>query len=190
VYIINLGVDALENQLGFVKMKVNAFTGTSYSVTYSQLNGGSEKNVLIQKDVTRNYKYLSFASNVVVEGIEPEKAKWDLCFTRYSVIFYEPGYLPYQVTGVLSYPWRVQAFVDSTVNFDSMRISNFDLGRLSFKRDAVGYIWKDYVLGSYTAKPYYVYFIKTDEDKFYKLHFLDFNKNGVKGYPTFEFYRL
>ena len=125
-----------------------------------------------------------------VNNIEPDKSTWDFCFTHYSVIFYEPYYLPYQVTGVLHNPSRVSAYMDSTVIFDSVKISNFNFSRLQTRRDAIGYDWKRYVLGDYTTKTWYTYFIKAADDKYYKLRFLDFKKDGVKGYPTFEFYQL
>ncbi len=190
VYLIQMGIDNDGNPLGFIKMKVNNFYGTSYSVTYSDFIS-PPKTIAVQKDDSRNYRYLSFAGNgSLADGVEPAKTDWDLCFTRYSVIFYDPYYLPYEVTGALHNPSKVQAYMDSTVNFDSMTITNFNVARLQTRRDAVGYDWKRYELGDYTAKPWYTYFIKSGDDKFYKLRFLDFKKNGVKGYPTFEFYQL
>lgn len=191
VYIVNLGLDNNDQPLGFVKMQMHdMFDGTAYSITTDDFKG-NVYNDYIDKNATRNYRYFTFSNfGQVVDGIEPEKDKWDICFTRYSVVFYEPYYLPYQVTGVLHNPARVSAYMDSTVNFSAMEISNFEVNRLQTRRDAIGYEWKRYELGDYTMKPWYTYFIKTDEDKYYKLRFLDFKKDGVRGYPTFEYYRL
>ncbi|MFN8286341.1 MAG: HmuY family protein [Chitinophagales bacterium] len=192
VYVINLGYDNLQNPLGCIKLKMGDFNGTSYSLSYERLdNDTSVKTCLITKDNTHNYAYFTFSgSGSVVNNIEPDKGSWDFCFTRYSVVFYDPYYLPYEVTGALQNPSRVTAYMDSTVNFDSVDISDFDINRLKTQRDAVGYDWKRYELGVYTPKTWYCYFVKVDDDKFYKLRFLDFNKDGVKGYPTFEFFRL
>jgi hypothetical protein len=126
----------------------------------------------------------------IVNNIEPEKTQWDLCFTKYSVVFYDPYYLPYEVTGVLHNPSKVEAYLDSTLNFNAVDISGFEPARLEKRRDVVGYEWKRYELGEYITKTWYPYLIKTGESDYYKLRFIDFKKNGVRGYPTFEYYKL
>ncbi|MCW5908465.1 MAG: HmuY family protein [Chitinophagales bacterium] len=189
VYIINLGLDDHENNLGYIKLQVNDFNGSSYSISYAGVNDTLIKTALIQKDATRNYRYFTFnGTGSMVDNIEPAKAEWDLCFTRYSVVFYDPYYLPYQVTGVLTNPAKVQAYLDSTVNFNEVEF--LDLAQLQPRRDAIGYEWKRYELGDYITKTWYTFFIKAGEDRFYKLRFIDFKKDGIWGYPTFEYYRL
>ncbi len=195
VYIIYLGKDALGAPIGYMKMKVNNFTGGSYSITYSSLTSTDSTTILVEKDITRNYAYFSFASNSVLSNIEPAKSDWDLCFTRYTIIFYEPDFtLPYEVTGVLHNPSHVTAYMDSTVNFDSMRIADVNFSRLQTRRDAIGYTWKkvENVTSnfSYNMNRHYSYFIKTGEDSYYKLRFFDFYRDTKTGYPAFEFYQL
>jgi len=193
VYLIQLGVDVAGNPFGYVKMKVNNFSGSSYSITYSDFISAPQ-TVLIPKDGSRNYSYLTFTGGAsVVNTVEPAKTDWDLCFTRYTVFFYAPYYIPYQVTGVLHNPSRTLAYMDSTMIFDSVQIGNFENGRLLNRRDAIGYEWKRFsslsASGTYSINYHYTYFIKSD-DKFYKLRFFDFEKAGVRGYPTFEYYEL
>jgi hypothetical protein len=195
VYIINLGKDFSGTPIGYMKMRLNNFSAGSYSITYSSFGSPNSTTVSITKDATRNYAYFSFASNSVLSNIEPDKSLWDLCFTRYTVIFYEPTFvLPYEVTGVLHNPSKVSAYLDSTVVFDSIRIADFNFSRLLSRRDAIGYTWKlindPQNLATYSIKYHYTYFIKTAEDKFYKLRFFDFYRNGEKGYPAFEYYQL
>ncbi|MDB5281796.1 MAG: hypothetical protein JWO06_871 [Bacteroidota bacterium] len=189
VYIIDLGVDLGGNPLGFVKLKVNNFYGTSYSVTYNSLTGTDSGTILIQKDPTRNYRYLSLIGSGQLLNIEPDKSKWDLLFTHYTTVFYVPYVLNYQVTGVLSNPARVSAYVDSTTSgFSNVTIGNFNVNKLQTNRDAIGYDWKTWTGVLYNTKTYYVYFIKTGENQIYKFHFISFNDNqGNKGYPTFEY---
>lgn len=194
VYIINLGRGEDGLPIGFIKMKFNNFYGSSYSVTYAAIDASDSTTTLVPKDDTRNYAYLSLQTKNVLTNIEPDKSAWDLCITRYTIIFYQPYYLPYEVTGVLHNPSHVTAYMDSTVKFDSIQISDFDISRLETRRDAIGYLWKlidDFGgTGTYSLKFHYTYFIKTDEDKYYKLRFFDFYRNQVKGYPSFEYYRL
>lgn len=193
VYIVNLGVDENLVPLGYIKLKVNNFNGSSYSISFADVNASASeiKSAVITKQTDFNYRYFTFSGNgAELNNIEPPKADWDLCFTKYTVIFYDPYYLPYEVTGVLSNPSKVSAYLDSTVTFNDVQINDFNLSRLQQRRDAIGYEWKRFELGDYTTKSWYTFFIKTGEDKFYKLRFLDFKKAGVKGYPTFEYYRL
>lgn len=196
VYIVYLGADELGNPLGFVKMKINDYVN-AYSISFADVNDTVITSSLIYKDDSHNYKYYSLISKSTVNNIEPDKALWDFCFTRYSIVFYQPYYLPYIVTGVLHNPSRVSAYMDSTVNFDSIKIADFNVNRLQTRRDAVGYEWKRYSTpgangGSYKVNKHYTYFVKTDEDKYYKLRFLEFLKDGVgeNGYPQFEYFRL
>jgi hypothetical protein len=105
-------------------------------------------------------------------------------------VFYDPYYLPYEVTGVLHNSSKVEAYLDSTLNFNAVDISGFEPARLEKRRDVVGYEWKRYELGDYITKTWYTYMIKTGESDYYKLRFIDFKKNGVRGYPTFEYYKL
>lgn len=191
VYILNLGVDNDGKQLGFAKLQIHDFNGTSYSISYAEVNSQEIHSALVTKDPTRNYRYFSCSdAGRVVDGIEPDKSQWDLCFTRFSVVFYEPYYLPYQVTGVLNNPSKVSAYLDSTYTFSDVKLADFDANRLQTRRDVIGYEFKRYEWGDYDTKTWYTYFIKTGEDKFYKLRFLDFKKAGIWGYPTFEYYRL
>ena len=194
VYIIFLGKDAEGESLGYAKMKVNDFTGSSYSITFAGIADTVSSTALIQKDASRNYAYFDLINSKNVADIEPNKLNWDLCFTRYSIIFYQPFYLPYEVTGVLHNPGKVQAYLDSTLLYDSVTINTFNTSKLSTDRDAIGYTWKlindPQGQAQYSIKFNFVYLIKAGEDKYYKLRFYDFYRNTVKGYPAFEYYRL
>ena len=193
VYLIQLGVDNEGNSFGFVKLQVNNFYGNSYSITYSDFVHPAQ-TILIAKDGNYNYRYLVLGTGALLNNIEPPKTEWDLCFTRYSVFFYAPYYIPYQVTGVLNNPSRTQAYLDSTIVFDSIKIGNFNESRLLTRRDAIGYEWKNVsglTLGAtYSIHQGYVYYVRSDNNKFYKLRFFDFYKGTVKGYPSFEYYEL
>ena len=80
-------------------------------------------------------------------------------------------------------------------------INNFNdityemIGDYYFKNnnDMVGYNWKEYDLnaGEYTVFSNINYIIQDNNNKYYKLHFIDFYNNlGEKGYPKFEIQEL
>jgi len=198
VYILSLGIDLDGNSLGLIKMKIGDFNGSTYSVSYCNMDNSNLQTLYVAKDPTRNYRYLTFTNNTgVVDGIEPDKTQWDFCVTRYSVAFYNyfgTPFLPYLVTGVLNNPTRTTAYMDSSIVFDSVKITDFDVSRLQSRRDAIGYEWKRFSSlsenGTYSINAHYTYYTKTDEDEFYKIRFISFEKDGVRGYPTFEFERL
>ena len=51
----------------------------------------------------------------------------------------------------------------------------------------IGYDWKSYNSGTYEVDINKNYIIKTTEDLYYKIHFIDFyNDQGEKGTPKFE----
>ena len=194
IYLIQLGVDDEGNSFGYIKLKVNDFTANNYSITYSDFIS-ADKSFYAAKDDTRNYRYFVVAGNgSLLDNIEPPKTEWDLCFTRYTIFFYDPYNIPYLVTGVLNNPSRATAYLDAdtTLIFDTVSISNLDVNILSTRRDAVGYEWKRFSsfsqLGDYTINNHYTYFVKVDDDKFYKLRFFSFEKDGIRGYPSFEYY--
>ncbi len=194
IYLVQLGIDNDGNSFGYIKLQVNNFYGGAYSITYSDFVSPA-KTVLISKDATRAYRYLNLTTKALLDDIEPPKTDWDLCFTRYSVFFYSPYYIPYLVTGVLQNPERVQVYLDSTVVFDSISFTTFNQSRLLQRRDAIGYEWKRVsslsVDATYTMNLHYTYYMRCDDDKYYKLRFFDFfNQSGVKGYPAFEYYQL
>lgn len=188
VYILSLGNDTDAVPLGYAKLQIENFYGSSYTVTVVPMQGGPAKTYTITKDATRNYSYLSFTDGVV--NIEPEKSLWDVCFTRYTVVFYDPYYLPYEVTGVLHNPSSTQAYLDSTIKFSDVNLGTFNPGLLQTRRDAIGYEWKRYEFGDYTMKPHFIYYVKCGESRLYKLRFISFEKDGVRGYPSFEYVRL
>jgi hypothetical protein len=194
VYLIQLGIDDDGNSLGYIKLKVNDFTSSNYSITYSDFIS-ADKTFYVAKDDTRNYRYFVAAGNgSLLNNIEPPKTDWDLCFTRYTIFFYDPYNIPYQVTGVLNNPSRTTAYLDAdtTLLFDTVTINKFDVNKLLTRRDAIGYEWKRY--GSFTddddyvINQHYTYYAKVDDDKFYKLRFFSFSRNGIRGYPSFEYF--
>ena len=197
VYLIDRGVDAEGNSLGYAKLRVNDFLGpNTYSITWSDFVSPT-KTMLISKYDLYNYKYVSLsgAGNLIDDNIiEPPRSDWDLCFTRYTIFFYAPYNIGYQVTGVLTNPSRTVAYMDSTVLFDSVGVNNFSENRYQTRRDAIGYEWKRYSSlsadGTYSMNTHYTYYIRTGNVQLYKLRFFDFSRNGIRGYPSFEYYQM
>ncbi len=191
VYLIRLGRDIRGNLLGYRKVQITDYSFNTYRVRFAFPDGSDEHTVLVTKDNQHCYRYLSFDNGGKTVEAEPPRDTWDLVFTRYSYVFYEPYYLPYIVVGALSNPVNVESYVDSTVSYDSFVLADLQTSNFSPHRDVIGYEWKIYDFTEYKTLPYKIYFIRTNDGRFYKLRFLDFyNENYERGFPTFEYEEL
>jgi hypothetical protein len=195
IYILDLGYDEKSNALGFKKIKIVSVTPQKYVLQYADIQDNTFQTIDIQKDTNYNYTYFSFKTNSIA-SVEPQKKDWDLAFTQYIHIFYEP-YQPYLVTGVLLNSNQTYAAMDSVQfkfeNIDYKQAVSFPLTN---KLDAIGYNWKSFggfgnATGNYQIFSNYNYIIKDSKSMLYKMRFIGFyDVQGRKGSPKFEFRRL
>jgi hypothetical protein len=197
VYIINRGIDSVGHSLGFVKMQMGDFTGNSYSVTFCNMDNSNLHTISVPKQSNKNMVFLSFNGSGAVHNFEPINTNWDFIFTQYSTYFGPPNNIPYKVTGVLTNPAQTYSyFMDSTSNFDSIKLNNVVQSKFTTTRDNIGYNWKTYsfTTSSYTVDKQYIYVIKTGNGQYYKMRFLQFyqleNGQETKGYPQFQLFQL
>ncbi|MCS6819519.1 MAG: HmuY family protein [Chitinophagales bacterium] len=191
VYLIQLGKDLNGNPLGYRKIQIEHYVANTYHVRFAFPDGTDEHLVSITKNGTTCYRYLSFNNGGRLIDVEPSKDEWDLVFLRYTYIFYDPYYLPYLVVGALTNPLYIQAYKDSTLQYEKITLNDVQQERFSSRRDVIGYDWKKYDFTEYKVNPLITYFIKTSDQRYYKLRFLDFyNEKFERGYPTFVYEEL
>ena len=98
------------------------------------------------------------------------------------------------VRGIFINQTKIIVSVDSTTKFDLITPSYAkNYCKYANNRDVIGYDWKVYnfTTGQYVARTNVNYVIKSfREEETYKLRFLDFNNNGIKGTPKFEYLKL
>jgi len=190
VYIIDRGYSETGTHQGFRKIKIVASGEDSYTVHFAQLNGAGETTLEITKDSTYNFAFLSFATSGVVM-VEPPKADWDLVFTQYIHVFYEPELTVYLVTGCLLNRSETRSACDAQTPFSDIHFTSVPGYSFTTTCNAIGYDWKEFDGTQYIIHPEKNYIIQDREGYYYKLHFIDFyNDQGVKGYPKFEFQQL
>jgi hypothetical protein len=191
VYIINRGYNEQGFLTGYYKLKITGVTATQYSFEYGDVFGQQVFQGTVSKDADHNFIGYSFSTHQAAAQVEPKKTDYDLCFTSYTHLFYEPSVQYYQVIGVLgnSYKTSVARITDKAFEAIVLRDT---LGRsFSTRRDRVGYDWKIFSGSVYTVNPAICYIIHDSKGYYYKLHFIDFyNAAGLKGAPKFEFKRL
>ena len=192
IFIINRGYNINGNAAGYKKFMIESINDEYYSIKYANLDNTNSNTIEIQKDNSKNFQYLSFKNNTVV-NIEPNKEDWDLLFTQYTHLFNDPDLPPsYLVTGVLiNYLNNVLVSKDSINTFEDINYSNVETYTFSNKQNVIGYDWKTYNGNGYVINTNLTYIIKDISNRYFKMRFIDFyNSYGEKGHPSFEIQEL
>lgn len=192
VWIIDRGFRPSGSGLGKWKFKIEETSNNSYTIRFGKLDDTLGTTLNIPMNPTKGRVAVSFESGQLFD-LEPNKEAFDICFTQYTYVFYEPTFYPYSVNGVLLNSYRTQAIEAFDVEY-----SKIDLGFAKSKfysndLDLIGYDWKFYDFGtsSYVIDSTKVYILKDAAGNYFKLRFLDFyDENGIKGAPSFEYQRL
>lgn len=187
VYIIDRGYDESGVQQGFRKIMFMSVSTTEYIVKYAKMNGAGEITFRVTKDNACNFSFLFITGNGAQVIVEPPKDQWDICFTQYTHIFYNPT-MPYLVTGCLHNRYNTSVAREITKPFTALNFSDTYDYTFSSHINTIGYDWKTFSGTTYTTDPNTCYLIKNSKGHFYKLHFIDFyNSTGDKGNPKWEY---
>jgi hypothetical protein len=193
VYILHRGTDEMGNFLGMQKIQILSVDAIKYVVRFATLDGANEKVLEIPKDGRYNYTFLSFDDAGKTLLIEPPKTEWDIVFTKYTH-YYDDLDLRYSVVGCLLNSYQTSAVEDTlTKNFAEIDLQKVAPMVLQKKMNEIGFSWKTYDLnaGKFTIDANKFYIIRSGEEGiFFKLRFIDFYKDGIKGAPKFEYQRL
>ncbi len=174
------------------KLKISYEDPFQYIIDVGDIQSTIPASITILKNPDQNYTYFSFGLLNTVSGVEPENRNtWDLQATLYSYTFYDQNPpLPYVVNGILTNPRLLFAYKDSVTGFNQVSKEFAQSLTFSNRLDVIGFDWKKYDIDNnlYTVDPRYTYILKTKQNAYFKLRFLDFySTGGVKGSPKFEF---
>jgi hypothetical protein len=186
VFLIDQGYNALGQQLGYRKLRMDGVSPNAYNFTHAALDGSDVQAIMLPKDPSRTRTSFSFATGAVT--IAPPAADWDIVLTQYTHQFYEP-FLPYIVTGVLSNTRNVRVARIAPAQLEEVTLADTLDHPFSTRRDAIGYDWKRYSFetSSYTVDATVVYIVQDAQGFFHKLRFLEFyDGQGQVGCPSFE----
>lgn len=192
VYVVNAGYTPIGLPAGFYKLKILSQDAYGYTFEYANLKSPEVKVGTVQKNNAYNFIAYSFNTNSQLY-IEPKKEDFDLCFTQYTHLFYEPEIQYYQVTGVLHNSYKTRVAKLSGKVFNEIELADTTNAPFSNRRNKIGYDWKVFDLNNnnYTVDVKNCYIIHDNKGFYYKLHFVDFvNSSGIKGFPKFEFRKL
>lgn len=158
------------------KIKIESLIGGIYTFKYANLNGTNEVTKAINKadHAGKTLAYFNLESGAIA-NVEPASGGFDLLYCRYITELYEPGtmeYILYYVTGILTGPGGKVAEADAvdpaTVDYADYQDS------LRTELDVIGHDWKFFDLSAWIVDADRVFFLKTAENRVWKLHFIDF----------------
>lgn len=190
IYIIDRGFDEVGGHQGFYKTKFLAADENGFKFVIAELNSTQLDTILLPVDDTYNFSFFNLSTGQQVM-VEPPKEEWDLVFTQYTHIFYEPEETPYLVTGCLLNRYNTKSVMDETLNFDEANIETTTSLELNNEIDEIGYDWKEFSGNTYITHSDKIYIIEDQNGFFYKWRFIDFyTTSGDKGNPVWEYQKL
>ncbi|WP_294287695.1 HmuY family protein [uncultured Chryseobacterium sp.] len=207
VYLVNMGKDIFAgnvpvgsvatggNSRGWKKVQI-VRAGEGYKVKSADLNGDNYYEVTVHKNTAYNYSFVSLKNKKEVV-IQPEKKKWDLCFTVFTNTITGAGSYIFadfvtinNVGGAGAYEVVVPAPASGVEAFTNFKTSDIDPSKFIYNdQRVIGSNWRNPV-GANGLEVYgdRFYIIKDAEGFYFKLRFTRItNTEGVRGFPQFEY---
>ncbi len=214
VYLINIGhrlyngptspgsVYTMGDSRGFMKIRVLRY-GDGYKIQYAQLQDKTHKEILVTKNSDYHFKFLNL-ENGSFGNVQPEKKKWDLCYTVFTNLTNNPAnnmltsyvfsdsVLGNLLSGVYAYhvktaPGKAEQEYNAFKKED-IKASEF----VSNDQRVIGSNWRT-TTGPNGAEVFTDrFYILKDADGFYfKIRFLRMkNSEEYRGFPQFEYQPL
>ncbi len=203
VYLVNMGKDIYNGTVtngsvtysgdsrGWMKVQI-VRSGDSYKIKYADIADTTHKEVVIAKNTSYNYTFFS-AKNTKELLIQPEKLKWDLCFTVFTNIIEGAGtyiYADFVTTNIMAGAGAYMVTEATSDSYNNFKASDIDVSKFSFTdHRTIGANWRT-VTGTNGLEVYgdRFYIVKDPEGFYYKLRFLRMtSEEGERGYPQFEY---
>ncbi|WP_421978508.1 HmuY family protein [Roseivirga seohaensis] len=195
VYIINRGKNADGSGRGWMKARFLR-EGSGYKMQYAEINSATFSEIQINKDSNYNFNYVNFNQGLV--DVEPEKTKWDICFTIFTNL------LPIDATSKIPYAYK-DFVIQNRANVEIAEVAVSDYAYedftytnstdLSYSSDlaTIGSDWRivaqpgsDQETG---VNPDIFYVVKDSDNNYYKLKFTRMLDpiSGERGYPQIQY---
>jgi hypothetical protein len=212
IYLVNMGKDVYNgavsvgavtysgNTRGWMKVQV-VRSGDGYKVKYAELGSTTHKEITVAKDTAYNYNFVSLKNNKEV-FIQPEKKKWDLCFTVFTNTIPGAGSYVYadfvnnnNVGGVGAYEVKVTAPATGVEAYNNFKTSDIDQSKFIFNdHTVIGANWRGTASGPEVYGDRF-YIIKDSDGYYFKLRFTRLTKAnsdnegvaGERGFSSFEY---
>ncbi|MBB4805076.1 hypothetical protein HNP38_000348 [Chryseobacterium defluvii] len=207
VYLVNMGREIFTGTVptgsvstggdlrGWMKVQV-VRSGDGYKVKYAELNATSHKELIIAKNPAYNYTFVSLKNNKEVL-VQPEKKKWDICFTVFTNTITGAGSYIYadfvtnnNLGGAGAYEVKIAAPASGVEAYNNFKASDIDQSKFVYNdQRVIGSNWRNPVgvngLEVYGDR---FYIVKDAEGYYFKLRFTRLTSTaGERGRPQFEY---
>jgi hypothetical protein len=214
VYLVNMGKDIYTGSVpvgsvatggdsrGRKKVQIER-SGEGYKVKSADIDGNNYYEVTVTKNAAYNYNFISLKNKSEV-SIQPEKKKWDLCFTVFTNTIAGAGSYIYadfvtinNVGGTGAYEVIVPAGTSGVEAYNNFKTSDINPSKFIYNdQRVIGSNWRNPV-GTNGLEVYgdRFYIVKDPNGYYFKLRFTRLTKantddQGVKderGFPSFEY---
>ena len=208
VYLINMGKEIFTGTVpvgsvatggdsrGWMKVQITKTANGGYKLKYASLASSSHEELIINKNTAYNYNFVSLKNKKEVV-VQPEKKKWDLCFTVFTNTITGAGSYIYadfvtinNVGGAGAYEVVVPAPGSGVEAYTNFKTSDIDQSKFIYNdQRVIGSNWRNPV-GANGLEVYgdRFYIIKDAEGYYFKLRFTRLtNTSGERGFPQFEY---
>ena len=199
VYLVNLGYEVgtadanvgsvviSGDHRGWKKIRILR-NGNDYVLQYADLDDTTHQEITISKNELYNLKHFSFNTNTIVD-VEPQKEKWDICFTVFTNLI--PGSGSYGYSDFIMHNRKGGALAyqvnTSDYEYDDFVLSNINEANFSEDQTVIGSNWRSVFSGGSVHTDRF-FIVKDPNGNIYKLKFIALtNENGERGYPEFEY---
>lgn len=214
IYLVNMGKDVYNGAVaigavtysgdsrGWMKVQV-VRSGDGYKVKYAEIGATTHKEITLAKNIAYNYNFVSLKNNKEV-FIQPEKKKWDLCFTVFTNTIQGAGSYAYadfvnnnNVGNVGAYEVTVTAPATGVDAYNNFKVSDIDQSKFLYNdHRVIGSNWRGTASGAIVYGDRF-YVIKDSDGYYFKLRFTRLVKEkkddqgqgeaGERGFPSFEY---
>lgn len=214
VYLVNMGKEIYTGSVpvgsvatggdsrGWKKVQI-VRSGEGYKVKSADIDGNNYYEVTVTKNAAYNYIFISLKNKSEV-SIQPEKKKWDLCFTVFTNTISGAGSYIYadfvtinNVGGTGAYEVIVPAGTSGVEAYNNFKTSDINPSKFIYNdQRVIGSNWRNPV-GTNGLEVYgdRFYIVKDPNGYYFKLRFTRLTKantddQGVKderGFPSFEY---
>lgn len=208
VYLVNMGRDIYDGDVavgsittggdsrGWMKVQITRSGSSAYKIKYAKIEDTNYKEYIISKNTDYSFNFFSLTNSKELL-IQPQKEKWDLCFTVFTNVIEGAGTYIYGdfvvdniVGGAASYQVTVPSNVNATEYYNNFKASDIDMSKFNYAdQRTIGANWRNPV-GTNGLETYgdRFYVLKDPEGFYFKIKFLRMtNDQGIRGYPQFEY---
>lgn len=208
IYLVNMGREIFTGSVatgsvatggdsrGWMKVQIVRSGTTGYKIKYANLNDTTHKELTVAKNTAYNFNFVSLKNNKEL-FIQPEKKKWDICFTVFTNTITGAGSYIYadfvtlnNVGGAGAYEVIVAAPASGVEAYNNFKASDVDQSKFIHNdQRVIGANWRNPV-GTNGLEVYgdRFYVVKDAEGYYFKLRFTRLtNTAGERGRPQFEY---